>query len=262
MQRKVLFIFAASKLLIKSIKEEFIMSKIFQQKKRPPDMDVILPRDKNLSVSKSTINILVDGENEFRKGNYETALAIYKKVSRNDIKYWEIRVNEMLCEIRLEHYNSALSIFDNIKENCKDNNKYVAQAYINKGDCLIGMSVIESNNELEKKAYDNYHEAYKIDSSSIASVFHFWFAESARGNYRNAEVLRSIINRHKDYKTLSQEQVRYFVENNEPKKIKFFKENFIMSWKKLVLVGLYLIIFSMVVLAENLGVLNGGNKLF
>jgi tetratricopeptide (TPR) repeat protein len=233
------------------------MSKGFQQKKRPP-MDVILPRDKSLFISKSAINILVDGENEFRKGNFELALAIYKRVAFDDIKYWEIRVNEMLCEIRLKNYDSALFIFDDIDKNCSDY-KYVAQAHINKGDCLIGKSVIESNNRLEKMAYSSYHEAYKIDSKSIESVFHFWFAENARDNYRNAEVLGFIIKNHKDYNLLSQEQVKYFIEHSESKKIKFFKEKFVMSWKKLVLVGIYIMLFSIVILAD--GVLNGGNSL-
>src|SRR2546421_9729879 len=86
-----------------------------------------------------------------------------------------------------------------VKENAGDS-KYVAQAYINTGDCLMYKSVDCSNPEmirsLKEAAYENYRMAYVKDQGSIVSAYYLWFGALITKRQAEASNLAQVIATH------------------------------------------------------------------
>lgn len=241
------------KIKINLLKETFRLE--LERGEKPHEMTTIIPESERPLTSNKTNKLFDKGRDEFNKGNYKLALEIYNQVDHKDNAYWAAKINEMLSLVRLKEYDLALSLYETITKDC-DDKKFLAQANINKGDCLMSKSVSFSNSVFEKEACNSYQKAYQIDPNPIESIYHYWSAEMLRENQTNARLLSHLIIKHNDFQRLTKGQIEYFEKYGETEKFELTTEEKIMDWKKLILTGTLTILFNMIMLADT-GVLNG-----
>ncbi|MET0650171.1 MAG: tetratricopeptide repeat protein [Pyrinomonadaceae bacterium] len=225
--------------------------------KQPHEMVHVTPRKGRPATTREANDLHDRGNAEFFKGNYLKAGRLFGKAFGKDSNYWPARVNQALALEKAGRYDESLSVLQSIKETCAEN-KYLAQAYINAGDCLIhksaGCADAEESRTLREAAYESYRKAHAVEPASALALYHLWFGALATERHTEARKLARMIETHAQRCDLTTESLDYF-ERYSKQTGSPVAEELVMNRKKLLAAAVLAVVFfvAAIVLAGGYG---------
>jgi tetratricopeptide (TPR) repeat protein len=183
------------------------------------------------------------GNEQFRQGQFLPATESYHRAFVADPKNWAVRINEAVSFAKAKKYDRAAAILKSVRETCTDP-KFIAQAYINEGDCIINEAQAHGEralaDQVKRKAYELYGSAYAMDCSSIIPLYHYWFGALLIGETGERVSLARKIESHPEYNRLTLESREYFEEIQHSPSLNL--ETLIMRWKTLIIVAVVILV--------------------